>query len=423
MGSPLGHCIEFDTMKPHILILLFCTAGLVTILWPKEVMSPAKVEVALTAEDSGEERGELMDLSSLVVEPQRGTLRGGDHASLTRQGEILAHDPIVMEQYLASLELHSGRKRFLVTCAHLALEQREASEEVWRTISPSDPVSSVERATVSRLLSGEKNGVAVLASSEDANAIVRGLEMASMKAELRRALRARDHPAACGILSNLLELELTADWDPHLEVLCGWAKKLNDSQGFHRWNKGGEWSFLEYEVQPGDSLVAIRKRLVKERPGLNICTGLIARANQLRDENSIQPKEKLRIPLDPVHVLVDLSARFLLYYHGDEVVCAWPVTIGREGKTIPGHYKVGQKKAEPMWFPQGQRPVPFGEPENPLGTRWIAWEGSNGLGFHGTSEDDQIGEEASDGCIRLWNWAVEELFEILPMGSDIRVQP
>jgi lipoprotein-anchoring transpeptidase ErfK/SrfK len=76
-----------------------------------------------------------------------------------------------------------------------------------------------------------------------------------------------------------------------------------------------------------------------------------------------------------------------------------------------------------MWFPQGQRPVPFGEPENPLGTRWIAWEGSNGLGFHGTSEDDQIGEEASDGCIRLWNWAVEELFEILPMGSDIRVQP
>ena len=130
-----------------------------------------------------------------------------------------------------------------------------------------------------------------------------------------------------------------------------------------------------------------------------------------------------RIPLDPVHTVVDLSARLLLYYHGDEVVCAWPVTIGREGRTIPGAYEAGQKKEEPMWFPRGREPVPYGEPENPLGTRWIAWEGPHGLGFHGTSEEDQIGEEASDGCVRLKNKDVEELFEILPVGSDIVVQP
>jgi lipoprotein-anchoring transpeptidase ErfK/SrfK len=175
-------------------------------------------------------------------------------------------------------------------------------------------------------------------------------------------------------------------------------------------------------VQPGDSLVAIRKKVIADKPELNLCTGLIQRANQLRDGNSIHPGQKLRIPLDAVHTLVSLRARFLLYYHGEEVVAAWPVTIGREDRTVPGEYTVGEKQEEPMWFRQGD-PVPFGEPENPLGTRWIAWAGSNGLGFHGTWEPEKIGQAASDGCIRMKNEDVELLFEVLPRASRIVVLP
>ena len=76
-----------------------------------------------------------------------------------------------------------------------------------------------------------------------------------------------------------------------------------------------------------------------------------------------------------------------------------------------------------MWFRQGEDPVPFGDPENPLGTRWIAWKGSNGLGFHGTWESEKIGQAASDGCIRMRNEDVEMLFEVLPRGSRIVVLP
>jgi hypothetical protein len=267
------------------------------------------------------------------------------------------------------------------------------------------------------------------------NAVVRGLEMAYMRANLRRVLRARDYSAACGVLSDLLEFELMADWDAHTEALVSWAKQLEGVQGFHRWSAKGEWASLECEVRPGDSLVRIRKRVIQERPELNICTGLVARANQLRNANSIQPGQKLRIPLDPVHTLVDLSARFLLYYHGDEVVCAWPVAIGRDGLTIPGEYTVkADKKEDPAWFfpgdfvPQDKRErgvgyLPFGHPENPLGTRWIGWKGSQGLAFHGTWEPETIGTAASKGCVRLKNKDVEDLFEILPVGSPILVQP
>jgi len=432
-------------MKPRALFLILCLAGLATVIWPSEVMSPTQEEIASNKDDSV--AGELLDISSFEpdatkepteevspnattevvtfqeVAPAQGSLRGRDYGSLARQGEILAHQPMAMEAYLASTELHPGRERFLEACAHIALEQLEASEVLWQTVADGDPVSSVERSAIARLLGDGERGAAVPASSQGNNAVVLGLEMAYMQGELRAALRELNFPAACGLLSNLLELELTADWEAHVGALSSWAKQLNEAQGLYRWSEKGEWTSIEYEVQAGDSLVAVRKHVIAERPELNLCTGLIARANQLRDENTIYPGQKLRIPLDPVHTRVDLSARFMLYYHGDEVVCAWPVTIGREGKTKPGDYTVGQKKERPMWFPQGRPPVPFGEPENPLGTRWIAWDGSNGLGYHGTSEAEQIGKEASDGCIRLRNRDVEVLFEILPVGSPIVVQP
>ena len=448
-GAHLGHCTYVDTMKVRALILFACTAGLLTsIFWPNEVMSPNETasleggstegqfidlplyaaEEVMTAPSAPEglaaaAQGERLDP---VIEPaasQAGLHKGLDIESLTRQGEILAHAPTSMGAYLDSQELHPGRERFLEACGLLASERLEAAESSFAKVSEEDPISTAERGALRQALSGSAaTGVLVSAASGESNPLVRGLGMAKLRTELRGALRARDYPAACQVLSDLLEAELSADWAPHFDALVGWAEKLNEAQRFHRWSEVGEWPSLEYVVKPGDSLVAIRKKIIKQRPEMNLCTGLIQRANQLEDGNRLHPEQKLRIPLDPVRTLVSLDARFLLYYLGDEVACAWPVTIGREGRTIPGEYTVGQKKEKPMWFRPGD-PVPYGDPENPLGTRWIAWDGSNSLGFHGTWEPELIGGAASDGCIRLRNEDVEVLFEILPIGSAITVVP
>ena len=451
-------------MKTRALLLVLCLAGLATVIWPPEVMSPAQEELIANAPSEGSGAGELLDMSAFeeeLIEPEataplveevvaqaaevaapqevdlvQGSLKGRDQGALALQGELLAHDPGAIEAYLSSNELHPGRERFLGACAHIALEQPEASRALWETVSEEDPISSAERATLGRLLG---DGGAVPASAGvRSNALLRGLEMAYMRGELRRVLQERDYVSACGLLSGLLEMELDAEWPTHKEALETWAKQLKDAQGFHRWSARGEWASAEYEVRSGDSLVAIRKRVIEDHPGLNICTGLIARANQLRDENSIRPGDKLRVPLDPVHTRVDLSARFLLYYHGEEVVSAWPVTIGKDGRTIPGEYVVGKnKQRNPAWWYQksGYEPVaadadPHGRgfitndhPENPLGSRWIPWDGTRGLGYHGTNDEESIGDEASQGCIRLRNRDVEELYDILPVGSSILVQP
>jgi lipoprotein-anchoring transpeptidase ErfK/SrfK len=132
----------------------------------------------------------------------------------------------------------------------------------------------------------------------------------------------------------------------------------------------------------------------------------------------------LRVPTERASALVDLSSRWLLYRLGDEVASAWEVGIGREGQeTILGTFRAADKQEEPTWFREGQAPQAY--PDNPLGTRWIAWyrDGKKtGYGFHGTWDPETVGTAASDGCIRLRNEDVEVLFQILPVGARIEVQ-
>jgi hypothetical protein len=61
-------------------------------------------------------------------------------------------------------------------------------------------------------------------------------------------------------------------------------------------------------------------------------------------------------------------------------------------------------------MPIGAPAVPFGHPDNPLGTRWIAWfdeGGKTSYGIHGTADGNTVGGRVSRGCIRLTNRDVE----------------
>jgi lipoprotein-anchoring transpeptidase ErfK/SrfK len=125
---------------------------------------------------------------------------------------------------------------------------------------------------------------------------------------------------------------------------------------------------------------------------------------------------------------VDIDARWLLFLLGERVVGAWPIGVGKPGsETPPGRYVVGEKSEDPTWFRPGQPPVAAGDARNPLETRWIAWMSVEGtkthLGFHGTRDPNSIGQDESEGCVRMLNRHVEELYEILPKGTPILVQP
>ena len=66
-----------------------------------------------------------------------------------------------------------------------------------------------------------------------------------------------------------------------------------------------------------------------------------------------------------------------------------------------------------------------GDPNNPLGTRWIGFDarGTDGriYGLHGTNHPESIGHYVSQGCIRLQNEAIESLYEYIPLGTKILI--
>ena len=73
----------------------------------------------------------------------------------------------------------------------------------------------------------------------------------------------------------------------------------------------------------------------------------------------------------------------------------------------------------PTWYgPSGV--VPPGK-NNPLGSRWMGLS-MKGYGIHGTNVPSSIGKAASHGCIRMRQTDLEELFELVTVGTIVELQ-
>jgi len=274
---------------------------------------------------------------------------------------------------------------------------------------------------------GQRGARAIPAASRNARPLEIGMELTIRRARAEGALEARAYRSAAELASSLLLPEIGAPWDADSTTLGELAELLHEAQEHHRWSRKSDWPHRTIVVEPGDSLIAIRKRFLADprNEGLHICTGLIDRANGI-DGRYLRAGQELKVPTEPVNVLVDLSARWVFYRIGAEVVAAWEVGVGApETRTDVGEYTVGEKTEEPTWFRPGHPEIPFGHPEHAIGTRWIGWNddfGHTSLGFHGTNEPETVGGAVSNGCVRLRNEEVEKLFEILPRGARVTVQ-
>lgn len=319
----------------------------------------------------------------------------------------------------------TDRRNLALALAHSARGTLSDAQRVADEID-TDELSPVERSLLEAALAGPGRR-AVAASYGPGDLLALAMDMLLRERDGRAALAANDAAGAARAFSSIMRDELAAPWEGDPATLTRWNQWLSQAQRGHRWNARGTWPSIEVKVRKGDSLTALRKRVLAEHPQLLICTGLIARANQLKDENAIKPDDVLRVPSDRASVLVDVSSRWMLYMLGDEVAAAFEIGVGKDGHDTPlGTYTAGPKQKNPMWFPRGGKPIPFGDPENPLGTRWIPWlrDGvKTEIGFHGTNEEAGVGGRVSQGCVRLRNVDAELIYEILPEGARIVVQP
>ncbi len=127
-----------------------------------------------------------------------------------------------------------------------------------------------------------------------------------------------------------------------------------------------------------------------------------------------------------VKLVVDLSDRQVLVYRNTAAVARYPLAVGQSGWETPtGSFQINRMQRNPAWqHPITGEVIPPGV-NNPLGNHWIGFthNGKTEIGFHGTYQEDLIGQAVSHGCLRMRNQDVEALYRQVALGTPVLVRP
>jgi lipoprotein-anchoring transpeptidase ErfK/SrfK len=166
-----------------------------------------------------------------------------------------------------------------------------------------------------------------------------------------------------------------------------------------------------YEIKPGDTLTKIANEF-------KTTAGLIMKSNNLASDR-ISAGRKIKVWTSPFSILVDKSQNILILKSDEEVFKTYVVSTGKDNSTPVGNFKITNKLENPTWFKAGAV-VPPGSPDNILGTRWLGFD-LPGYGIHGTTAPDSLGKQVTQGCVRMSKSDVEELFTIVPLGTEVTI--
>lgn len=119
-------------------------------------------------------------------------------------------------------------------------------------------------------------------------------------------------------------------------------------------------------------------------------------------------------------IVVNLPSCTLALFNDVGLVKVYPVAIGSPATPTPqGSFKIFYKEVNPVWYPPGQGYSVASGPQNPLGYRWMEFFPEYGI--HGTNRPNSIGSAVSNGCIRMNESDVEDIFEQVPLGTPVTI--
>ena len=105
-------------------------------------------------------------------------------------------------------------------------------------------------------------------------------------------------------------------------------------------------------------------------------------------------------------ITVNTSARTLTLYSNGQWIKSYPVAVGKPSTPTPrGSFKIVNKAVNPG---------------GPFGVRWMGLSKPH-YGIHGTNNPSSIGKAVSHGCIRMYNKDVLELYNIVPIGTPVKI--
>lgn len=123
-------------------------------------------------------------------------------------------------------------------------------------------------------------------------------------------------------------------------------------------------------------------------------------------------------------IVIVNSERRLYFVEPDGTARRYPIAIGVPDEQWVGRELVTDKKENPRWIEPDDdgdgEVIKGGEPHNPLGKRAL-YLGRTLWRIHGTIAPHSIGKAASNGCIRMHNADVVDLYERVAVGTEVVV--
>jgi lipoprotein-anchoring transpeptidase ErfK/SrfK len=147
-----------------------------------------------------------------------------------------------------------------------------------------------------------------------------------------------------------------------------------------------------------------------------------------------EPQEVNFTGYAPGTIVINTGERRLYLVESAFTARRYAIAVGRDGLQFKGTVAVGDKQEWPRWIPtldmQKREPKHYGQykdgmpggPENPLGARAIyLYQGKTDthLRIHGTNQPQTIGTSASNGCFRMINAHVMDLYRRVRMGTKV----
>lgn len=178
---------------------------------------------------------------------------------------------------------------------------------------------------------------------------------------------------------------------------------------------GADGDLRVYTVKSGDTLGKIAKHT-------GTTWEMIQRLNGLKTTR-IDVGQELKI-LGGKFELIVRKEKFVMDLMLDGAfIQRYEVGLGVDGCTPLGEFVVKNRIPKPA-----DGSYPYGHEKHRLGSRWLGLqndEGYKGYGIHGcrAEEEKEIGTECSQGCVRMRNSDVEEIYDIVPAGTRVVIQP
>lgn len=178
---------------------------------------------------------------------------------------------------------------------------------------------------------------------------------------------------------------------------------------------------------------------------VGLAQGGIARAQDSKipdytvPEHHLPREMRIKNKLDPYEIHVDPNQFALFWTLPNRKAIRYSVGIGKPGLYEPGEFYVGRKREWPSWKPTEsmiERNPSYekyadgvkGGIDNPLGARalylyYVNAQRDSMLRIHGTNDPRSLGRAVSNGCARMLNTHVIDLYNRVPEGTRVVLYP